>query len=376
MLQLLVALIVLSLVILIHELGHFGVAKLTGVKVEEFGLGYPPRLLGKKIGKTIYSINAVPFGGFVRLFGEQEAEIPAKKRLAKAVKRQAFFHKSKKQRVAVIVAGVVMNFLLGAAAFSLIYSIVGIPEPVNYVVIDAVIPGSPAQQAGLVTDSRVLTLNGQPITQTKEFITLMEQHKGEPVAVVYAARQGKEWGLTEPKTVSVTPRENPPDGEGVLGVLISSYDNIFYPSWQMPFRGAWVGVKEAVAWGAAMVVGIGTMLWQWLREGVAPQVAGPVGIYQLTGQASQQGVLALIKFTGILSINLAVINILPLPALDGGRLAFIVVEKAIGRRVKPAIEQWVNAAGMALLIALMLVITLREVWQLLQSSLWWERLPF
>ena len=361
--------------VLIHELGHFLVAKWAGVKVEEFGLGYPPRVWGKKIGETIYSLNVLPFGGFVRLFGEQEADLSLKDKIVEKFKHRALYVKGKKVRLAVLLAGVVMNFLLGIVAFSLVYSLVGIPEAVDYVVVSAVMPNSPAQEAGFREGDKVFTINGQEIKQVNDFVSLMDKNKGQESQIEIERRKVSA-DKGEKMIIKVTPRTNPPEGEGALGVLIANYDNIFYPWWQMPFRGAWTGIKEAVAWGVAMVVGVGTMLVQLITRGMAPQVAGPIGIYKITSMVSQQGALALIKFTGILSINLAVVNVLPFPALDGGRVIFIFLEKVIGRRVKPVIEYWINFVGMALLITLMLFITFREILQLLQSTSWWGKLPF
>lgn len=366
--QIVIALIVLSIVILVHELGHFLAAKATGVKVEEFGFGYPPKLFGITIGETIYSLNFLPFGGFVRLFGEQESDLSIKQRLKEKISHRAFFTKGKKQRTLVIVAGVIMNFFLGAVAFSLIYSFLGIPQKVNYITIDAVVPDSPAESSGLKAGDRMLKVDGVEVYQVEEFIAQMQEKTGKRISLQVQGRNEKV------RTVQVTSREDPPEGEGALGVLISNYDNVFYPVWQMPFRGAWVGIKEAVAWGVAMVVGIWTMLVELIFKGTSPQVAGPVGIYKITAAVSEQGMLALVKFTGILSINLAVVNILPFPALDGGRLIFIFFEKAIGRRVKPTIEYWINLIGMAVLITLMAALTLREVAQLIETSSWWQNL--
>ena len=365
--SILVVLITISLVILIHELGHFLVAKWVGVKVEEFGLGYPPRIIGKKIGETLYSINVLPFGGFVKLFGEQEADLRLKDKLAENLKHRAFFNKGKKKRLAVIAAGAVMNFVLGMVAFSFVYSWAGIPEKVDYLTIDAVMPNSPAAEVGLQAEDRILTIDGREVRQVDEFVKLMDEKKDQEITLELTAKQGREWNLEQRRTVAVTPRKDPPEGEGALGILISNFDNIYYPFWQMPFRGAWVGIQEAISWGLVIFLGIWTMLVQLFTQGIAPQVAGPVGIYRITAAVSQQGLLALMRFTGILSINLAVINILPFPALDGGRLVFIFLEKVIGRRIKPVIEQWINSIGIIILIGLMLAVTFREVLDLLRQ---------
>lgn len=346
--------IVLSVVVLIHELGHFVAAKLVGVKVEEFGLGYPPKAIGKKIGETIYSINWLPFGGFVRLFGEQEADAPGTK------SSKAFFHKTKLQRTFVILAGVFMNLVLGVVCFSLIYSIKGIPEEVNYIVVEAVSPNSPAQQAGLGVGDKVLAINDQHMQQVSEFVGYLKDKGGQNVTIDIE-RKG------EKKEINLTPRQNPPEGEGAVGVLVSNYDNIFYPMWQMPFRGTYVGVQEAYGWTKMMLVGLGTMVMQAFA-GKAPEVAGPVGIYKITSTVAKEGIIPLIKFIGIFSINLAVVNVLPIPALDGGRFLFILIEGLIGKKIKPAIEAYINMAGMALLVGLMLLVTGFEVFKLIKGN--------
>lgn len=368
--------IILSIVVLVHELGHFFAAKKNKVKVEEFGFGYPPRVFAKKIGETVYSLNALPFGGFVRLFGEQEADLNLADKVLEKVKRRAFYQKGKKQRIAVIVAGVLMNFLLGAAAFSLVYSLIGIPEQVDYIVVNDIIAGSPAESAGLKIDTRVDAVNGRRVFNPSEFKEIIEENKGKEVVLGTLERSGDKRGWINRQEVRLTPRENQAEDEGAVGILIANYDNIFYPIWQMPFRGAWVGIKEAVAWGAMMIAGVWTIFSQLAARGTVPPVAGPIGIYQITSSVSKQGFLALVKFTGILSINLAVINILPFPALDGGRLLFVFLEKAIGRKIKPVIEQWVNFVGMVILLSLMLLVTFREAFDLVKKTSWWQNLPF
>ncbi|NMC35796.1 RIP metalloprotease RseP [Candidatus Beckwithbacteria bacterium] len=357
--SIIIFLIVLSIVVLIHELGHFVAAKLVGIKVEEFGFGYPPRAVGKKIGETIYSLNWLPFGGFVRMFGEEEGQMDSKQKLSAKLSKRAFYHKSKRQRSLVILAGVAMNLLLGVFCFSLIYSTVGIPQEVDYITVQGIAANSPAQAAGVSEGDRVLAIDGIAMDQTSDFVDYLKDKKGVQVTVTLER---------DHKTlqIPVTPRTSYPPEEGAVGVLVSNYDNVFYPAWQMPFRGVWVGVQETYAWTKMMLEGLGTMV-SGIFKGATPEVTGPVGIYQITSTVAEQGILPLIKFIGILSINLAVVNILPLPALDGGRFVFIMIEGIIGRKIKPAIEAYINMAGMAVLIGLMVLVTIGDVIRLIRG---------
>lgn len=183
MLTLLVFLITLSVLVLVHELGHFLVAKKAGIKVEEFGFGYPPRLWGKKIGETVYSINWIPFGGFVKLYGEelQEAEKQKGKKAPKSFvtgqAKNAFWAKSKKARTAVIVAGVLGNFLLAIVCFSVVYSVAGIPTPSGQVKIVGIAQDSPAEKMGLKKDDIILAVDDEDLHDLKHFIALIEEKK-------------------------------------------------------------------------------------------------------------------------------------------------------------------------------------------------------
>lgn len=342
----LIFLIVLSLVILIHELGHFLAAKKIGVRVEEFGLGYPPRAIGKKVGETIYSLNWLPFGGFVRLFGEVDDTEQRSK------SKRAFYNRKKREKAIVILAGVFMNMVLALVCFSLIYSIKGIPEEVNYVVVDGIAPNSPAEIAGIQVSDKILAIDEKEMNKVDEFVAYVGEKGGQEIVINYE-RDG-----VEGETVLI-PRENPPEGEGAVGVMVSNFDNIFYPAWQMPFRGIIVGMEETYGWTIMMFSGLGKMVKD-VFSGQSPEVSGVVGIYQTTGVIAEMGFLAIIKFIGILSVNLAVINIMPFPALDGGRFAFMVFEKIIGKS-KPKLEATINMAGMIFLIGLMILITFMDV---------------
>ncbi len=357
---LLIALIILSVLILVHELGHFWAAKKSGILVEEFGIGYPPRAFAKKIGETIYSINWLPIGGFVKLYGEDAVETGE----GGVLSSRAFWAQTKFKRFLVLIAGVTMNFLLAALLFGGVYTAMGIPTETDVVKVVGVLDGSPAYDAGMQNEDVVEMVDGVEIYSTQQFVDLINQKKGSQMEIVIRGEEGV-YG----KTVMVEPRENPPEGEGALGVVVSSVEMKQFVWWQMPFRGIAYGVKEAVAWGGAIAVGIYMMLKNLLVSGVVPQdVAGPVGIFQLTSSAAQAGFLSLIQFAGILSVNLAILNILPFPALDGGRLVFLGIEVITGKKVGGRIERWTHGLGMLILLFLMLLVTLNDVVRVTNSG--------
>ena len=358
MLSLLVFLLTLSVLVLVHELGHFLAAKKAGIKVEEFGFGYPPRAWGKKIGETIYSLNWIPFGGFVRLYGEELQE--AKGQVSQGVNR-AFWAKSKAARVMVILAGVVGNLLLAVFCFSIVYSVSGIPTATNQVKIIEVAVDSPAEVAGFKQDDLVIAVDGQAVKNIEDFTQKIAAKKGEEVNLL--VKDGEE------KNVLVTPRSNPPEGQGALGVVVSGFEMKQYPWWQMPARSAWQGLQEAVGWGGLIASSFGKMIVDWVGQGVAPQdIGGPVAIFQASAGVAHEGILAILRFMGILSVNLVVLNVLPFPALDGGRLVFILYELIARRRPRPSIERWTNMVGMTVLLGLLLLVTINDVSRLLQTS--------
>ncbi len=355
-LTVIIFIIILSILVLVHELGHFLAARHFGILVEEFGFGLPPRLYGKKIGETVYSINALPIGGFVRLHGENDEETITEP-------NRAFLNKSRKVRSVIVLAGVFMNFLLGIFAFASVYTFSGIPSLVEtgrVEVID-VMKDSPAEAVNLKVGDIVKTIDGKEVSKVSEFIEMIDSKEGKET--VLALERGN-----EKFEIKITPRLNPPEGEGALGISISSTSVVytFPPFWQRPFIGMYHGFLDAIFWGRLVLTGLGTMVAN-LFSGIIPKdVAGPAGLLALTSEVSKQGVVALINWLGIISINLAILNVVPFPALDGGRLLFIGIEGLFGRRVVPKIESWIHAAGLALLVLLLLAITVREVRQILQ----------
>jgi len=352
--SILIFIIVLSVLILVHELGHYLVARRAGIWVEEFGIGLPPRLIGKKIGETLYSINLLPFGGFVRLHGENTRDGVTKP-------KSAFINKSKKARISVIVAGVIMNFIFAIVAFSIIYSFSGIPRESDKVKIVGVAPESPAAQAGVNVDDIVKKVNGNGVGNTNKFVELIEENKGQEVVLTLEKDSNE-------RDVKIYPRQYPPEGEGPIGVTITSTEIYYPPIWKRPFIGMYYGFREAIFWGGAVISGFVKIITE-LFSGITPKdLAGPVGIFAITTQAASFGVLAIINLFGILSVNLAILNILPFPALDGGRLLFIGIETIFGKRVVPKVEAAIHTAGMILLILALLAITAHDIQRISQAG--------
>jgi regulator of sigma E protease len=356
--SILIFLLVLSILVLVHELGHFLVARRLGVMVEEFGFGLPPRLLGVNIKGTLYSLNLLPFGGFVRLHGEDPSEKPEHP-------RKSFLGKSKKVRFAIVIAGVVMNFLLAILAFAVVSSFSGIPRETKNVSVVNVATGSPAQIAGLLVGDVVRSVNKVKVTSNKEFIDLIDQTKGKKVALEIERNTD---GSKITKKFTLTPRISPPADEGPLGVVITATEIYFPPLFLRPFYGIYYGFKEAVFWGKNVILGFAAIFADLFKGRLPKDVAGPVGIYAIASEAAKVGIFALINFLGILSVNLAILNILPFPALDGGRLLFISIEKIIGKKVLPKVEAAVHTVGMIILLVLLLAITAHDIIRLISAG--------
>lgn len=371
---LLIFLIVLSLLIFVHEFGHFWAARRAGIKVEEFGFGFPPRVWGKKIGETVYSINALPIGGFVRLYGEEEA--PEKDR------DRSFYFKPRFTRVLVIVAGVLMNFLLGFLLFSLLYMRIGVPTPTDEVAVVGFTSRedeeeTPAQKAGLKPGDKIVAIEGEKIETIEHIQEKSKEFAGQPMEVTLERSEllflfTGAFEVDEPErlVIEVVPREDAEKGQ--LGVWLHPgliRKTQFFGPVLTPVKAIEVGVRDGIAFSGLIVVGVYETLKNLIVSGVVPEdIAGPVGIFQLTKEAAQQGSLVLLSFVGVLSVNLAVLNILPFPALDGGRLLFIVVESIFGRRVLPRFERIAHATGIAILLLLLILITIHDVGRILSGG--------
>ncbi len=354
-----VFILVLSVLVLVHEAGHFFVAKWMGIKVEEFGFGFPPRAFGKKIGETIYSLNWLPIGGFVKLYGEDEAGGGSVRIKNQDVRirndRRAFISRNPWQRASIVVAGVIMNFLLAVVILSYVYSVKGVPVP-QHVVIADVAKGSPAATAGLKKNETVVSIDGRTITSSDDLVSYTKNHLGEKLSLVVTTKNG------EKSTLVITPRKNYPSNQGPMGVVISEQVAVKkYPWYQAPY----VGLRESLKTSLLILQGLGDVVVQLVTMHSIPAgVAGPVGIAQITGQTVKYGFDAVLSLVALLSLNLAIMNVLPIPALDGGRLFFILVEAVSGKKVSPKVESYVHSVGMAVLLLLILLVTFHDIFRI------------
>lgn len=350
--------LLLALVIA-HEAGHFFSARAFGICVEEFGFGLPPRLLSLKGKKTLYSFNALPFGGFVKLRGEEGLD---KESL------DSFAQKSSFVRSAVLLSGVLANMVLAWVVLSTVLML-GIPEaldetevaqyPDATISIVEVMQGSSAAKAGLKGGDSIKELRGDvgevvvlhTIEEVQKFITA---HQGKVVSIK-AMRDNAEI------IISVVPRANPPKGEGPLGVVLS-WTHIRHASW---YRAPKEGFLLTYDVAKNTIKGFGGALRDVVRgrsEEVA--VTGPVGIFSLVKDAKSSGMASLLLFGAVLSVNLALINVLPIPGLDGGRFLFVLLEVFRGKPVSARASALIHGIGLAFLLSLMMLVTYLDLVQL------------
>jgi regulator of sigma E protease len=378
---------ILALLVLVHEFGHFIVAKKSGMTVEEFGFGFPPRVLGiQKINgnwkivwgtrkptsesmpaemlspalqnkaepnSTIYSINLIPLGGFVRILGENNED---------ENNEGSFINKSFTKRFLTLVAGVIMNVLLAWAIFSVGY-MVGLPVAVDsasnipanttftnpQIAILDVVSGLPADKAGVKPNDIILSIDGQRFSDVTGVQNYVKGHTSKELD--FLIKRGP-----PQLDLKVTPNSNPPAGQGPTGVGLALVGRLKYP-W---YSAVWQGLKSAIS-------GIGQIfkgLYQLFATHAGfSSLGGPVKIAKLTGEVAGLGFVYLLQFTAFLSLNLAALNILPFPALDGGRVLFLVIEKIRGKRNNQKVEQIVNTAGFIFLLLLMVAVTFQDIFR-------------
>ena len=381
---------VLAALVFVHELGHYLAAKRFGIKVLEFGFGFPPRLFGVKYGETVYSINVIPLGGFVKLLGEED---PTDER--------SFARQPVWKRTVVLCAGSFMNFLTPIVIFTVLFTL---PQdvPVGTVQVTGVAPGSPAQQAGIRAGDQVIAVNGERVKNHNELIAQIMVNLGAEVdltlrrgSVVTGLGSSPDSSIVE--IVSLVPRLNPPELVVVETVTdpaaqVSLRDARRYNVRLQPGDtmtqgavGVMIGtanvrlVKESQSILDAGQSALGRMLdvllltknsfHRWAVGGPDPGLTGPIGIAQITGEVAEVGVFPFFELVAVISISLGLINILPIPALDGGRLMFVLIEGARrGRRISPQREGLVHVIGFAILIGLIVVVSFFDISRILSGD--------
>lgn len=368
----LIAFISLIGLIIIHEFGHFILAKKFGVKVEEFGIFLPPRLIGKKIGETIYSLNLLPFGAFVKIEGEEGGIESA----------HSFSGKPIWQRVIIILGGVVSFWIISVILLSIVFGL-GVPQAISdeenhnllnpKVQIIAIAPGSPAEKSGIKIGDTVkqFSIFNYPskarvgdegeafsdlqfsIDKVKELQELTEKYKGEEV--ILTIERGKEIF-----DITLVPRVSPPKDEGAMGVALIRTVDKSYPWYLTPIK----GIEASFNLTGSVVIGL-TKVFGNLIQGkglpLGAEIMGPVGIGKLMTQFARLGINYYLQFIAIISVYLAIFNILPIPALDGGKLLFLGIEAARKKPFPPKIEQKINSIFFALLITLMVWVTIKDI---------------
>jgi regulator of sigma E protease len=338
---------ILIVLVFAHEFGHFITAKLARVKVEEFGIGFPPRIVSFKRGETTYSINAIPLGGFTKMVGEEDPELPG-----------SLASKSIPIRILVLSAGSLMNILLPIFLFTVSFMI---PHDMilEKVQVQEVAQGSPAQAAGIEPGDTILAVNGHTIRNRGDVGYYVQLYLGEQVNFLIQKDE------LAPNEVNLKPRWNPPQGQGATGIIITGVDSTTVRE-SDPI---WKALPSSISHCWDVLVLFRNEVISWVIGGAVPQVTGPIGIAQITGQVAKAGISPLLEFAALISINLAIINIFPFPGLDGGRLIFVMLEWIRrGKRISPKREGLVHLIGFAVLMLLILVVSYYDIAHIIQGQ--------
>ena len=357
--------VILGILVLIHELGHFLAAKKAGIKVEEFGFGLPPKIKGFKRGETEYTLNWLPMGGFVKLLGEDDDEASKDPR--------SFANKPPSVKALVILAGVLMNLVLAIVLYTIILGFNSFKADFNLIIdqkfpfghqtnsvfIGNITPGSAAESGGLKFADKVLSIDGERIDSREELQAIINTKKGQETTFEVENINSK-----EKRTLKVTPKKDLKEGEKPLGVSLGVVATVDYNR-----------LSEKVLAGALHSINVANysfavtseLVRESLRtkqiEPVAQGVSGPVGILNVVNLlvTSDGGILKIIELLPLISLSLAIFNVLPIPALDGGRLFFVLIELVSRKRVNPKLEKWVHSVGLIVLIGLFLLITYSDI---------------
>ena len=338
MLTVAAAVFVFGLLVLVHELGHFITAKATGMRVDEFAIGFGPKLVSIQRGETVYSLRAIPLGGFNDIAGMNPEDNPAGDR--------GYCRKPIPSRMLVILAGSIMNLILPVFLFFGIFFFAGVSEPSPEPVLGVVLPGRPAEQAGLMAGDRILRVNGEEIATWEQMVAAVQRGSEEkPLAIDYR-RDGEDYEAT------LVPAYDKSAGRAMVGVISSSTTK--YPGF---FESAELAVKKT----AYLLVTMLDELRKILMRLSGDDLAGPIGVAKMAGDMAQMGFVPLISFAAFLSMNLGIINLFPVPVLDGGHFMTLVVEAVRGKPLSQRALYFAQSVGAVLLVLLMLFATKNDI---------------
>ena len=332
---------VFGLLVLVHEFGHFITAKKTGMRVDEFAIGFGPKIWSKQKGETVYSVRSIPLGGFNRIAGmEKDMDEDAGDR--------AYWARPVWARMIVILAGSVMNFILPFLIFAGIFFFNGIQTPINEPVLGQVMEGQAASQAGLKMGDKIISINGEPVDSWTNFVEKVQGEDGKVLSVEFVRDN-------ETMTTSVVPKYDEQAKRALIGVTA-------------PVQTQSVGFIDSIVLAFATVINIIYQMYSALvgmiTGSVAAELSGPVGVAQMTSQAAHLGIVPLLQFAALLSLNLGIINLLPIPALDGGHFVVLLVEALRGKPIEAKYVRVVQMAGIILLLSLMFFATAQDLGRL------------
>jgi len=360
--NILIFLIILIVLVISHEFGHFIVAKKSGIRVDEFSFGFPPKLFGIKKGETEYNFNALPFGGYVKIYGEN----PDEENMNGLDKDRSFVNKPKHIQAFVLVAGIVMNLLVAWLLLSVGF-MSGLPTSVSSapkgavvsnqaLTVTSVMADSPAHKVEIKTGDKIAKMvSGKDVLEnpsdTDSVVDFVKSHGGKEINITYIRAD-------EVKDVVVTPKVPATGGNPVIGISMDMIGKLSLPI----HKAVWEGLK--LTWHVTEGTAVG--FYGLIRDAITGKgsmdsLTGPIGIVGVVGDAREFGFIYLLSFTALISVNLAVINLIPFPALDGGRLLFLLIEKIKGSRIKPVVANWANTIGFGILMLLMAVITFHDI---------------
>ncbi len=353
-------LLILAVLIFVHELGHFISAKLFGIRVDEFAIGFPPKVFGWKIGETQYSLNTIPFGGYVKIFGED----PDDESINGSDSKRSFVNASKWKQIAVLLSGIFMNIVFAWLLISISFNfglITSIEDQYKdkaqnvSVMILSVLEHSPSELAGLREGDSILSIGSDKVKIISPSVIDVQKiiaESKENLVVDY--KRGNSTG-----TVNIIAKDGVVEGKKAIGISMGLVGTVKFGFFQSFYEGAKLTAIETLNIAKGIYGLIAGAFGG--KSDLFSQVTGPIGIAGMVGQASNVGVSYLLGFIAMISINLAVINLVPFPSLDGGRVLFVLIEMIIRRRIKPAIVNWSNMIGFGLLIALMLFLTYKDI---------------